>query len=211
SLPQFGGRRCPRKLERKRKCKRNPRCARPDDPNNHYYHHNNNNNNNHNFNNGFGGLESHSLHRDPAEVFVLPPSPPTTPTIPPPTRPPPYRPETPNPLLPYHPDQEYIAPALFNPPSILGNGGLGVVQAPDFTDYADGESVDCEMSEWGPWSPCTHSCGPESLQQRSRNVVMGARGGGAPCGDRYQRRYCHLPPCNRPRQQGVFLAPRPYH
>ncbi|KAK4292096.1 hypothetical protein Pmani_035109, partial [Petrolisthes manimaculis] len=28
SLPQFGGRKCPRKLERKRKCKRNPRCAR---------------------------------------------------------------------------------------------------------------------------------------------------------------------------------------
>ncbi|XP_042863867.1 spondin-1-like isoform X1 [Penaeus japonicus] len=92
----------------------------------------------------------------------------------------------------YYP-YEYLAPSLFNPPP-LGAAAEDTRPAVD-----DGEKVDCAMGEWGPWSPCTHSCGSEALQQRSRTVIVEPRNGGKQCDDRLQRRYCTLPPCPRPR------------
>ncbi|XP_045137265.1 spondin-1-like isoform X2 [Portunus trituberculatus] len=157
-----GGRRCPRRLVKKRDCKV-PRC-----PTDH-----------------FNGLQSLSQRRETEPTA-------TTTTTPPPV---PHQPETEAvPLSSFDPDEEYISPSLYNPhvgPSYLTD---------DDHDHHEHEDVEnCVLSEWGPWSPCTHSCGPEALQQRSRLVVMEARNGGTPCGDTRQRRYCTLPPCPRPR------------
>lgn len=178
--PENGGRRCPKKLVRSRRC-RNPQC-----------------------NEGYNGLQVMSLHRE---------------------LPPPYQPYQPSGEARYIPDEDYIAPALFNPPfpvqptrshssgNYLTNSNTNSEthatehansrspvesEGPDFR-YDDGTKTDCVMGEWGPWSPCTHSCGPEALQQRSRNIIVQPRNGGVECGDRYERRYCTLPPCPHPR------------
>ncbi|XP_076067387.1 spondin-1-like [Oratosquilla oratoria] len=58
---------------------------------------------------------------------------------------------------------------------------------------------DCVMSEWGPWSPCTHSCGSEALQQRARSRIVPSHNNGKKCGARLERRYCSLPPCHHSR------------
>ncbi|MPC50736.1 Spondin-1 [Portunus trituberculatus] len=135
----------------------------------------------------FNGLQSLSQRRETEPTA-------TTTTTPPPV---PHQPETEAvPLSSFDPDEEYISPSLYNPhvgPSYLTD---------DDHDHHEHEDVEnCVLSEWGPWSPCTHSCGPEALQQRSRLVVMEARNGGTPCGDTRQRRYCTLPPCPRPRPE----------
>ncbi|XP_069946228.1 spondin-1-like isoform X2 [Cherax quadricarinatus] len=199
---QNGGKRCPKKMVRSRKC-RNPKC-----------------------NEGYKGLESLSLHREmpePAQPQVYQPEP--------------YQPEVYQPyqaagLARYDRDEDYIAPALFNPPfpippahthSATHAHSPSLAQSPAHTqspahsdnvnpassvpggatatdyDFEDGAKVECVMGEWGPWSPCTHSCGPEALQQRSRNIIVQPRNGGVLCGDRYERRYCTLPPCPHPR------------
>ncbi|KAL7645703.1 UNVERIFIED_CONTAM: hypothetical protein RMT77_002580 [Armadillidium vulgare] len=56
-------------------------------------------------------------------------------------------------------------------------------------------NMDCVMGDWGPWSPCTHTCGSEALQQRVRSIVVKAKGTGIPCGPSLERRFCTLPPC----------------
>lgn len=131
----------------------------------------------------FNGLQALSQRRD-TEV--------TPTTAPPPV---PYQPERDVISLPsYDPDQEYIAPSLYNP-------HLGPAYHTDDDHDHEGLEVNCVLGEWGPWSPCTHSCGPEALQQRSRLIVVAERNGGTPCGDTTQRRYCTLPPCPRPRAE----------
>jgi hypothetical protein len=56
-------------------------------------------------------------------------------------------------------------------------------------------AVDCEMSEWGDWTPCAKTCGQDSIQERSRKILSHSRRGGRECGNRIERRYCELPPC----------------
>ncbi|XP_050689766.1 spondin-1-like isoform X1 [Eriocheir sinensis] len=116
-----------------------------------------------------------------------------------------YAASTPAPLVPYQPatdpthlysydhDADLLSPNLYNP--YIGNVHLGT------HDHHDGLPVSCVLSNWGPWSPCTVSCGPVALQQRSRLVVEEARNGGTACGDTTQRRYCKLPPCPHPRSE----------
>lgn len=66
-------------------------------------------------------------------------------------------------------------------------------------EFDGNDNLDCVMGDWSAWSPCTQSCGPDALQQRSRAVLTRARGRGRACGPRLERRYCTLPPCTRPR------------
>lgn len=154
-----GGKRCPKKLVRRKKCN-NPKC-----------------------NNGYNGLQSLSLRREEPPV--------------------PFQPEVNYEPQHHHgqhyePYEEYIAPALFNPPPLESSQPAEehiYLHEPAREQYDDGSKADCVMGEWGPWSPCTHSCGGEALQQRSRTIIVSPRNGGSPCGDRYERRYCTLPPC----------------
>ena len=40
--------------------------------------------------------------------------------------------------------------------------------------------VDCRLSPWGPWSPCSSSCG-QGMRSRSRSQVQAAEHWGAEC------------------------------
>eukprot|EP00057_Strongylocentrotus_purpuratus_P033502 XP_791634.3 PREDICTED: spondin-1 [Strongylocentrotus purpuratus] len=55
---------------------------------------------------------------------------------------------------------------------------------------------DCRMSEWGPWSDCSVSCGGEmGIEFRMRDVARRARGDGAPCDPLKEMRACSANPC----------------
>ncbi|XP_063969711.1 spondin-1-like isoform X1 [Lytechinus pictus] len=56
------------------------------------------------------------------------------------------------------------------------------------------KSRDCRMSEWGPWSECSVSCGM-GVEFRMRDVVRRARGDGAPCDPLKEMRACSALPC----------------
>uniref|UniRef100_A0A3B3DPD3 Somatomedin-B and thrombospondin type-1 domain-containing protein-like n=1 Tax=Oryzias melastigma TaxID=30732 RepID=A0A3B3DPD3_ORYME len=51
-------------------------------------------------------------------------------------------------------------------------------------------AIDCVVGSWGPWSSCTSKCGVGSTE-RSRQVSVPPRNGGAPCPDLRQRRGCY--------------------
>lgn len=150
--PENGGRRCPKRLHKKKSCTRSP-CTH----------------------NAFGGLESHSLLRE----------------------------------TPYEPYTEYSNPSLFRAPEIahtpleqLGVGGSSwdhEIEETSNSFHMAEEPGDCVMGEWGPWSPCTHTCGTDALQQRFRSIISMPHGDGAECGPRLQRRFCTLPPCSHTR------------
>ncbi|XP_067012653.2 spondin-1 isoform X2 [Anabrus simplex] len=55
--------------------------------------------------------------------------------------------------------------------------------------------VDCELSEWSPWSPCSMSCGNNAVKQRTRSIKVEPTAGGMPCGRRIEVTYCSLPRC----------------
>ncbi|CAL7936929.1 unnamed protein product [Xylocopa violacea] len=55
--------------------------------------------------------------------------------------------------------------------------------------------VDCVVSLWSPWSPCSVSCGTGRVTS-FRTIEQEARNGGRPCPKRLQRRAkCQLAPC----------------
>ncbi|NXK87861.1 THS7B protein, partial [Formicarius rufipectus] len=62
-------------------------------------------------------------------------------------------------------------------------------------------AVDCVVSEWSPWSPCSHSCSTknaEGTQSRSRSILaLPAEGGKACPPDRalQEHRACNAHPC----------------
>jgi hypothetical protein len=58
------------------------------------------------------------------------------------------------------------------------------------------EPVDCSLSEWTSWSPCTLTCGSRSVRQRTRSVVVTNSGGGLPCGSRLEVQTCEELTCN---------------
>ncbi|XP_064108632.1 spondin-1-like isoform X2 [Macrobrachium nipponense] len=138
-------------------------------------------------NDGYNGLKSMSLRRD---EHLVPFEPDTH-----------HKPKEHHSHSHYENYEEYIAPALFNPPPLEDPhgpetyGGHIYLHGSPEDHFDDGTKDDCVMGEWGPWSPCTHSCG-EALQQRSRTIIVSPRNGGTPCGDRFERRYCTLPPCS---------------
>lgn len=58
------------------------------------------------------------------------------------------------------------------------------------------EPVDCILSEWSSWSPCSLTCGLHGVRQRTRSVVVTSSGGGLPCGSRLEVIPCDVLPCN---------------
>ncbi|KAK7873957.1 hypothetical protein R5R35_012966 [Gryllus longicercus] len=66
------------------------------------------------------------------------------------------------------------------------------VQADNFE-----QPVNCVVSAWGQWSPCTSTCGKGS-QLRTRTVLVEPRNGGKPCPKRlFRKKKCHLPSCEQ--------------
>ncbi|XP_064488880.1 spondin-1-like isoform X2 [Ornithodoros turicata] len=55
--------------------------------------------------------------------------------------------------------------------------------------------VDCMLTPWGEWQPCSKTCGPGAVQERHRTVKRHPKNGGTSCAPTFERRYCSLPPC----------------
>lgn len=53
---------------------------------------------------------------------------------------------------------------------------------------------DCEVSAWGPWSPCSSSCSG-GIRVRTRRVLSPSRNGGRMCPPLHQWCECNLLPC----------------
>lgn len=56
--------------------------------------------------------------------------------------------------------------------------------------------VDCVLSDWTSWSPCSVSCGI-GRSDKYRNIVRQAENGGQPCPEKriVKRRRCYAPLC----------------
>ncbi|KAG9269951.1 somatomedin-B and thrombospondin type-1 domain-containing protein-like isoform X1 [Astyanax mexicanus] len=67
-------------------------------------------------------------------------------------------------------------------------------------------AIDCEVGEWGVWSPCSSVCGAGTTE-RSRQVTTPPRNGGSPCPDLKQRRGClaHLDTCSTAKEVAKIL------
>ncbi|XP_076880732.1 thrombospondin type-1 domain-containing protein 7B [Brachyhypopomus gauderio] len=56
--------------------------------------------------------------------------------------------------------------------------------------------VDCLLTDWSPWSECSHTCGVQSKMTHSRMVLQQAAEGGRPCPSQLsQARACPIRPC----------------
>ncbi|XP_023814030.1 somatomedin-B and thrombospondin type-1 domain-containing protein isoform X2 [Oryzias latipes] len=60
----------------------------------------------------------------------------------------------------------------------------------DYRGVCQISAIDCVVGSWGAWSLCTSKCGVGSTE-RSRQVSVPPRNGGAPCPDLRQRRGCY--------------------
>ncbi|RWS26881.1 hypothetical protein B4U80_04927 [Leptotrombidium deliense] len=58
--------------------------------------------------------------------------------------------------------------------------------------------VDCMVTDWSEWSPCSKTCGPNGRKTRRRQIKLSPQNGGVPCPTKLvQRRKCkNNPPCN---------------
>ena len=54
--------------------------------------------------------------------------------------------------------------------------------------------VDCALSSWSSWSPCSTKCGGGS-QSESRTIITQSQNGGQPCGSLTQTQPCNTSPC----------------
>uniref|UniRef100_A0A8C2HKZ9 Si:dkey-178e17.3 n=1 Tax=Cyprinus carpio TaxID=7962 RepID=A0A8C2HKZ9_CYPCA len=67
-------------------------------------------------------------------------------------------------------------------------------------------AIDCEVRQWGPWSPCSSVCGAGTTE-RSRQVATPPHNGGTPCPDLKQRRGClaHTETCSSAKEVAKIL------
>lgn len=72
---------------------------------------------------------------------------------------------------------------------------------PDFKEYCG--VLDCEVSAWSSWSPCSSSCGA-GTSSRHRTVTRPESNGGVSCPDLHQAKACSEGSCGR-----HHVAPRP--
>lgn len=54
--------------------------------------------------------------------------------------------------------------------------------------------VDCQLSEWSSWSPCSGSC-DFGQSSKHREILRQPMNGGLPCGPTIRRRRCYLRKC----------------
>ena len=67
-----------------------------------------------------------------------------------------------------------------------------------------GPKVNCRVSDWSIWSPCSASCGNNAYQYSRRIVQTQPRNGGRSCPGKLERkRRCRLGPCGT---DGSFLS-----
>ncbi|XP_031134376.1 thrombospondin type-1 domain-containing protein 7A isoform X3 [Sander lucioperca] len=56
--------------------------------------------------------------------------------------------------------------------------------------------VNCQLSDWSPWSQCTHSCGLAGKLWRRRTVIQAPQGDGRPCLSQMEQwKPCLVKPC----------------
>ncbi|RXM99273.1 Thrombospondin type-1 domain-containing protein 7B [Acipenser ruthenus] len=56
--------------------------------------------------------------------------------------------------------------------------------------------VNCQLSQWSPWTECSYSCGLQGQRMRSRSITQQARGEGRPCPAHLaEARQCPVKPC----------------
>uniref|UniRef100_A0A3B1IIX4 Thrombospondin type-1 domain-containing protein 7A n=1 Tax=Astyanax mexicanus TaxID=7994 RepID=A0A3B1IIX4_ASTMX len=56
--------------------------------------------------------------------------------------------------------------------------------------------VSCVLSEWSPWTECSHTCGNQGVMSRSRRVLQEAHDEGRPCPSQLsQTKPCPIMPC----------------
>ncbi|XP_018331208.1 spondin-1 [Agrilus planipennis] len=84
---------------------------------------------------------------------------------------------------------------------LSGNAGNVPVHPPVLSQQFNGypvegnEPVDCMVTEWSEWTPCSVSCGTGFTEKR-RMVKRPSENGGKPCPDRLlKRKRCRGPPC----------------
>uniref|UniRef100_A0A4W4FBY4 Thrombospondin type-1 domain-containing protein 7A n=1 Tax=Electrophorus electricus TaxID=8005 RepID=A0A4W4FBY4_ELEEL len=58
--------------------------------------------------------------------------------------------------------------------------------------------VNCQLSEWSPWTECSQSCGLEGKMFRRRTVLQASQGDGRPCPRQLEQwKPCPVRPCYR--------------
>ncbi|TMS18078.1 Thrombospondin type-1 domain-containing protein 7A [Larimichthys crocea] len=56
--------------------------------------------------------------------------------------------------------------------------------------------VNCQLSDWSPWSECTHTCGLAGKLLRRRTVIQAPQGDGRPCPSQMEQwKPCLVKPC----------------
>uniref|UniRef100_A0A671WB93 Thrombospondin type-1 domain-containing protein 7A n=1 Tax=Sparus aurata TaxID=8175 RepID=A0A671WB93_SPAAU len=56
--------------------------------------------------------------------------------------------------------------------------------------------VNCQLSDWSPWSECTHTCGLAGKLWRKRTVIQAPQGDGRPCPSQMEQwKPCLVKPC----------------
>lgn len=60
----------------------------------------------------------------------------------------------------------------------------------------DNGPVDCLLSHWSEWTPCSVSCGV-GKSEKYRHILRQGVNGGTPCPSKkiVKRRKCYAPPC----------------